>query len=423
MVSLEHVEHPLIKSDTIEARLYQQVLLDSARQGNTLIVLPTGLGKTQVAVMLAAHRLSNNQESRVLMMAPTRPLVLQHRETFMNTIDFPSREFKVLTGKIRPDKRGDEWARGKFCFATPQTVERDMISGKFSLDEFILLIFDEAHRAVGDYPYGFIADSYVNQAPDPLILGLTASPGGTTNRIEKVKENLHIQQVEVRSEDHPNVEPYVQDVQIDREMLEMPDSMSKMKKFLEKQLKEYLKELKKMGFLDSIQKVGKRELLDVQKKIKKGQKENSPNPPRKFFEGMKLQAAAFRLSHCIELLESQGLEALKKYLDRLNSKSQKSGASKSLKLVLDDSRMEKVKSLVDNTAARIDNPKLEKAKEIVLEQFSKDPDSRIILFAHYRDSINQLFKEFKELENVSPGKFIGQAKRGGGKWVNTKRTG
>lgn len=410
---MEYVKHSLIKPETIEARLYQQVLLDSARQENTLIVLPTGLGKTQIAVMLAAHRLSNNQESRVLMMAPTRPLVLQHRETFMKTVDFPSQEFKVLTGKIRPEKRGDEWASGKFCFATPQTVERDMISGRVSLDKFILLVFDEAHRAVGDYPYGFIADNYVDQASAPLILGLTASPGGSANRIEKVKKNLHIEKVEVRSEEHPNVEPYVQDVQIEREMLEMPEPMAKMKNFLEKQLKKYLKKLKKIGFLDSIQKVGKRELLDVQKKIKKGQKEYGPNPPRKFFDGMKLQAAAFRLSHCIELLESQGLQALKNYLDRLNSKSQKPGASKSIKLILDDPRMKKVKNLVDSAAGRVDNPKLEKSKKIVLDQFSKNPDSRIIFFAHYRDSINQLFKEFKDLEDVSPGKFIGQAKRKG----------
>ncbi len=408
---MDYVEHPLIKSETVEARVYQQVIFDSARKENTLVVLPTGLGKTQIAVMLAAHRLSNQEKSKILMMAPTRPLVLQHKDTFNQTIDIPEKEFKVLTGKTRPEARKDEWEEGKIFFATPQTVERDMISGRVSLDVFSLLVFDEAHRAVGDYPYGFIADSYQDTVEDPLILGLTASPGGSPDRIEKVKENLNISQVEARTEDHPNVEEYVETVEIERRMLEMPEPVAKIKKFLDKQLKDHLKELKKMGFLDSIQNIGKNELLSVQKKIKKGQKERGPNPPRKFFTGLMEQAAAFRLSHCIELLESQGLESLSKYLDRISRKSKQSGASKSLQKLMEDPRMEKVKRLVENSVGKVKNPKLEEAKKIVSKKLSKNPDSRIMLFAHYRDSIKQLVREFENLENAKPTKFIGQADR------------
>ncbi len=409
---MDFVEHPLIKPEKIEARLYQQVLFDSARKGNTLIVLPTGLGKTQIGIMLSAHRLSENPDSRILMMAPTRPLVLQHRDTFSESLDFPPEEFKVMTGKTAPEKRNREWEDGKLFFATPQTVERDLIAGRMKLEDFTLLIFDEAHRAVGDYPYGFIAESYVNSSENPLILGLTASPGGATERIEKVKENLRIDRVEARSEDHPNIKPYVETVDIERRMLEMPDPVAKVKKLLENQLKEHLKELKKMDFLGSIQDVGKSELLDVKKKINKGRKEAEPNPPRKFFKGMMEQATAFRLSHCIELLESQGLEALKKYLDRMSRKSQKSGASKSLKRLVNDSRMEKVHRIVGNAAGRVENPKLEEAKEIVKGQLSENPDSRVILFAHYRDSIKQLVREFRDVEGARPTKFIGQSSRG-----------
>lgn len=409
--TLDYVEHSLIKPKKIEARVYQQVLFDSARKGNTLIVLPTGLGKTQIGIMLSAHRLSETPSSRVLMMAPTRPLVLQHKETFSDSLDFPSGRFKIMTGKTSPERRDKEWREGKIFFATPQTVERDLIAGRMSLENFTLLIFDEAHRAVGDYPYGFIAESYVSSSENPLILGLTASPGGEAERIEKVRENLQIDRVEVRSEDHPNVKPYVQTIDIERRMLEMPGPVAKVKKFLENQLKGHLKELKKMGFLKSIQNVGKRELLDVQKKIKKGKREAGPNPPRKFFKGMMEEATAFRLSHCIELLESQGLEALKKYLDRMSTKSQKPGASKSLKRLLKDSRMEKVYQIVSSTAGRVENPKLEEAKKIVSNQLSKDPDSRIILFAHYRDSIEQLVREFRDVEGMRPTRFIGQSSR------------
>ncbi len=411
MVQMDYIEHPLIKSEKVEARVYQQVIFDSARRENTLVVLPTGLGKTQIAIMLAAHRLSNNEESKILMMAPTKPLVLQHRETFNQTMVLPEKKFRIMTGQTRPKARKEEWNEGKIFFATPQTVEKDMISGRVFLEEFSLIIFDEAHRAVGDYPYGFIAERYQATVEDSMILGLTASPGGSEDRIEKVKENLKIDQVEARSEDHPNVEQYVEKVEIERRMLEMPEPVAKIKKFLDKQLKDHLKELKKMDFLDSIQNVGKKELLSVQKKIKKGQKEKGPNPPRKFFDGLMDQAAAFRLSHCIELLESQGLESLNKYLERLTRKSKQSGASKSLQLLIDDPRMKKVKRLVENSVGKVENPKLEEAKKIVSEQISEKPDSRIMLFAHYRDSIKQLVREFQELENVNPAKFIGQSDR------------
>lgn len=412
LVHLKYVDHPLIKPEKIEARVYQQVLLDSARQGNTLIVLPTGLGKTQIAIMLAADRLSSLPQSKVLMMAPTRPLVTQHRETFEGTIDLPGEDFRVLTGKTRPGKRVEIWNEGVFFFATPQTVERDLIAGRMSLEEFSLLIFDEAHRAVGDYPYGFIAERYEALADDPLILGLTASPGSSSERIEEVKEELLIDRVEARSEDHPNVKPYIQPVEIEREMLELPEPVAKIKNFLEKQLKDHLNELKDLGFLDSVQRVGKRELLDVQKEIKRKQKEMGPNPPRKVFKGMMEQAAAFRLSHCIELLESQGLESLKEYIDRMSKKSQKPGAPKSLKLLLRDSRMEKVRQLVESSAGRVTNPKLEKAKELVSDQLAEDPDSRIIIFAHYRDSTERVVNEFEGLEGIRPARFIGQADRG-----------
>ncbi|KXA90920.1 hypothetical protein AKJ57_03175 [candidate division MSBL1 archaeon SCGC-AAA259A05] len=66
------MDHPLIKPKAIEARLYQQVIFDSIRDENSLVVLPTGLGKTQIAIMLTAHRMTEIPESPVLMMAPTR---------------------------------------------------------------------------------------------------------------------------------------------------------------------------------------------------------------------------------------------------------------------------------------------------------------------------------------------------------------
>ena len=55
-----YYEHKLIKPNSIELRDYQTNLADDAKNENSLIVLPTGLGKTTIALQIMAHVLSQN---------------------------------------------------------------------------------------------------------------------------------------------------------------------------------------------------------------------------------------------------------------------------------------------------------------------------------------------------------------------------
>ena len=51
---MAHIVHPLIRPETVELRLYQELIVSRiVEKGNTLVVAPTALGKTVVAVMLA----------------------------------------------------------------------------------------------------------------------------------------------------------------------------------------------------------------------------------------------------------------------------------------------------------------------------------------------------------------------------------
>jgi len=81
--STRHPESPLVWPGRVEARLYQQTIAENACRKNTLMVLPTALGKTVISALAAAHFLYSHKQMRVLVMAPTRPLVLQHKETYM----------------------------------------------------------------------------------------------------------------------------------------------------------------------------------------------------------------------------------------------------------------------------------------------------------------------------------------------------
>ena len=98
-----YIKHPLIKNDSIESRLYQQVLAgDVLKKGNTMVVAPTALGKTIVAILVAADRLQKVKNSKVLILAPSKPLAIQHEASFKEFLNLPCTS---ITGSIKTDER------------------------------------------------------------------------------------------------------------------------------------------------------------------------------------------------------------------------------------------------------------------------------------------------------------------------------
>ena len=118
----KYVEHPLIWPETVEARLYQQKIAEKACQKNTMVVLPTALGKTVISTLAAAHFLCNHWDMKRLVMAPTRPLVLQHKDTFGKFLRIKAEYMVVLTGKVPSSYRKFLWegdAKERFCREKP----------------------------------------------------------------------------------------------------------------------------------------------------------------------------------------------------------------------------------------------------------------------------------------------------------------
>ena len=99
------VSHPLIKSETMESRKYQESAVASAATKNILCVLPTGLGKTPIAIVLTAFRLEKFPESKILITAPTRPLVNQHHKSFSHFLTLDPEKLQVITGTTKPEHR------------------------------------------------------------------------------------------------------------------------------------------------------------------------------------------------------------------------------------------------------------------------------------------------------------------------------
>ncbi|MCK5023796.1 MAG: DEAD/DEAH box helicase family protein, partial [Candidatus Aenigmarchaeota archaeon] len=212
---MKFVNHPLIKKNVLESRLYQETVLQSAIRNNLLCVLPTGLGKTAIAIVVAAYKMEKNKSSKVLILAPTKPLIEQHFNSFKKLMELPEDDFVLVTGQIKPEDRTHAYESAKVIFATPQTIKNDLKNDRISLKKFSLVVFDEAHHAVGDYAYPFIAKKYDDEADNKLILGLTASPGGTKSKIDEIMTNLGIEKVEIRTEDDYDVKPWVQKKEVE----------------------------------------------------------------------------------------------------------------------------------------------------------------------------------------------------------------
>ncbi|RLJ02811.1 MAG: hypothetical protein DRP11_02625 [Candidatus Aenigmatarchaeota archaeon] len=403
---MEYVDYPLIKPQTLEKRLYQETILFSAAKTNTLVVLPTGLGKTAIAVLLAAHRL-NKVGGKILFLAPTRPLVEQHRKSFLKFLEIPEEEMFVFTGKTGPSERARIYPKSRCIFATPQVIQNDIIAGRIDLGSFSLLIFDECHRGVKDYPYPFIAERYMNEAPNPRILGLTASPGGSRERIDEICRNLFIEKVEARTENDSDVKPYVQEITTEWIEVEFPDEFRNLKRLLEEIYSERMEKLRRWRF---VEKTGlyKSRLLELQRRLQ-SKISREAKPDHVLFHALSVTAEAIKVEHAIMLLETQGVKPLLSYLKRLRTQAEK-GKNKAVKRLMNDKRMKFAFIEAYNLAGeKREHPKLERLCKVVEEELKRKEDSKIMIFSNYRDMVREIKKALEKVEGCRPVEFVGQA--------------
>jgi ERCC4-related helicase len=391
-----------------EPRLYQQTILATASLKNTLVVLPTGMGKTNIFLMLAAQRLKIYPNSKILMLGPTRPLIEQYKQVFENFYDIDKSKLAVFTGHVNPKLRQELWKQCQIIFSTPQGLENDIITGRICLKDVSLLGFDESHRAVGDYSYVWIAKKYDSIAKHPRIIGMTASPGSDLEKINEVCKNLFIEDVEVRSDDDPDVKPYIQDIDIKWIKVELPEKLIGIQKYLSDCYTSKIAQIRERGFLSKTVELSKKELLGLQASLHAELANN-----RNDFEAMKaisLCAEALKVQHALELLETQGLQPLHKYMLGIEGQSVKTKTKAVLNLVRDINFRSALIKTTNAIKENITHPKLDKLKEILKEKAT--PDTKIIIFNQYRDSAQDIINTISQMDNVNPRLFVGQQKKG-----------
>ncbi|WP_148687677.1 helicase-related protein [Candidatus Nitrosocosmicus hydrocola] len=444
----EYYSHPLLRKNSLVFRQYQQDIVKKTLYKNSLVVIPTSLGKTIIALLICLDVLLHWKNSKILILAPTRPLVFQHFNLFKKHTPLAS-QCIALTGKIAPEIRKVLWASSgiRLYFATPELVNNDINNNFLKRNEFYLIVYDEAQRAVKDYSYTRISSHFYENAEQndpPLVLGLSASPGSTEDKIKEICVNLFIEQIISRSERDHDVFPYVYDtnvecynVTLDRYHLEISELLTSM---IHDNINWLIKnKLLKKKRADGVY---KKDLLSLREYITSHLDPKNTN--LFLITALKYQSLSMILLYCRDLIESQGAFALRRFLDNSRENS-----AKSYNHLFLDTRLQKIESILNENANQ-NEPKLMKLL-LIVEKFLKSelndvidhnyasPESdqnnnainsslretsiikesispiahkKVLIFSQYRDTLEEI-TTFLEENGIKCSGFYGQSSRNG----------
>jgi len=386
----------------IKAREYQENIYETCKNNNCLVVIPTGLGKTLIALQLAIERLRFYPKSKILFLAPTRPLVEQHYNYFKKYSEFENTH--IFTGKINAAKRKEIWKDAQIIFSTPQCIQNDLKRFRIDLKEVSLLIEDECHRCLKNYSYTFVAKKYKEQAKHSRILGLTASPASDPKKIKEICNNLEIEAVEIRTRQSEDVKPYLQELTQEIIKVDFPEELNNIRILLKNIYDKKVKELQNRKLL--FKRPTKTHLIELQgnliKTLSKGNKNFN------VLKGMSVCAQAIKIQHALELLETQTLETLNLYMKELYEQARK-GKSKAVKNLTTNKNFQDAYLLVMKLhGENFEHPKLIKLKEILEKQFREN--FKVLIFSQYRDTVAKINSELTSA-GFKSNIFIGQSSR------------
>ncbi len=459
----QYFSHPLLKERSLLFRQYQNTVLKKALYKNSLVVVPTSLGKTIITLLICIDILFKWKNSKILILAPTRPLVHQHLDLFRRFTILGSKCF-ALTGKTSPEVRKTIW---KSCsiriyFATPELVRNDIDNNILKKDDFYLVVFDEAHRAVKDYSYTSISKNFYDN-PDsdkiPLMLALSASPGSNREKIKKICSSLFVEQIIVKSEDDEDVLPYVYNIDIEHNLIDLDKEHKEISGIFQSLIGDKIRWLIDNGFIKNkkkIENVYRKDLLNLADYLKsKISDSNNNNNNNNFFlyAALKYQSMAMILLYCRDLIESQGGFSLKKFFNKF----EKEIPNKTYQELLSDPRIQKVLEMLKNGKAS-SHPKIQDTLSIVKgflyspagkEEASETNDKnnmvvektkgnnntdnvtnnesnlgieglnkrKILVFSQYRDTLEEIINVLNENDIPCKG-FYGQSNKKNQKGIN-----
>ncbi len=379
---MNFIEHKLIKPNSIEIREYQTNLANDVKNQNCLIVLPTGLGKTTIALQVIVDYMQNGTGG-VLFLAPTRVLVNQHYEFLKENLLIA--DIGIVTGEDLLSKRKKKWMNSVVC-ATPEITKNDFARNMVSPNQFALVVFDEAHRTVGDYAYSIIAKYFQNT--DTRILAMTATLPSEKEKAKEIVTRLRIKNLIERSDESPDVKPYIQKTETEWVRVDLTKEMKAIQMCIKLALEERYKELRKNGLRLSDNK-SLSQLLNARQYVLT-QNRRSAKP----------LFTAIRITYALNIFEAHGITPFLKFCDR--TKEKKGAGIKDLFEI--DPNFTRAISLAKNQQSDgLEHPKIDRLVDIL-----HDVKSKVLIFSSYRDSVNVIHQKLLDM-NISAEILIGKS--------------
>ena len=378
----KYFEHKFVKKNSIEYRDYQISLANQAKQENCLVVLPTGLGKTTVALQVIAEYLSKGTGG-VLFLAPTRVLANQHYEFLKNNLTID--DIALVTGEDLITKRKKLWINSVIC-ATPEITKNDLDRQIVSQEQFNLVIIDEAHRTIGDYAYSGIAERFASS--NVRIMGLTATLPSEKDKAEEIISTLKISSIAQKTEDSPDVKPYIQETKTEWINVELPPEMKHIQTLIKKALEERYHELKRNG-VNVTETRSLSQLLRLRDYVLR-QNRRSAKP----------LFTAIRIHYALSIFESHGITSFLRFCDRT---SKKKGVGVRDLFENDQNFTQAILLAKAAQEKGIEHSKIPKLKEIL-----QSIKGKALIFTSYRDSVEVIHQKLTEM-GISAGFLIGKA--------------
>ncbi|KAF5515625.1 ATP-dependent DNA helicase MPH1 [Colletotrichum siamense] len=399
-------------------RDYQFSIVKNGLFNNTLVALPTGLGKTFIAATVMLNYFRWTKDAKIVFVAPTKPLVAQQVDACFNIAGIARSETTLLTGDTAPALRVDEWQSKRVFFMTPQTLANDLSHGYADPKSIVLLVIDEAHRATGEYAYAKVVKLMRRFNPYFRVLALTATPGSKVETVQEIIDNLGISHIEIRTEESIDIRQYVHQRNVEQVLLDPSDEMCEIKDLFTKALKPLMDKLTQQNIY-----YGRDPMSITAYGLMQQQKDWFANVGRRANPGLQgMMRSIFSilqsLAHTIKLLNFHGVRPFYENLKEFRSEVEEKGAkgSKYKKQILESEHFQEMMSNMEKWL-RIDgfasHPKLTELQDRILNHFMDNGGNsatRVIVFSEYRDSaedIVQVLNRHKPLIKATV--FVGQA--------------
>ncbi|KAM7164609.1 Fanconi anemia group M protein [Macrochelys suwanniensis] len=407
-------------------RGYQERMARAALLANTLVCLPTGLGKTFVAAVVMYNFYRWFPSAKVLFLAPTKPLVAQQMEACARVMGIPPHHMAEMTGGTQVLNRKEIWHNKRVFFLTPQVMVNDLSRGTCPAAEIKCLVIDEAHKALGNYAYCQVVKELSKYTNQFRILALSATPGSDTKAVQEVISNLLIAQIELCSEDSPDIQPYSHERQVEKFVVPLGKELAEIQNAYIRVLETFAGRLIKIRVLAQrdIPSLTKYQIILARDQFRKNPSSHNAGIHPGVIEGD--FALCISLYHGYELLLQMGTRSLFIFLcgimdgskgltrarNELSRNEDFMKLYRQLETMFSDTSVPSANgNLLYNNGTGPTNknkiiyshPKLKKLEEVVVEHFkswkgctdqsiseSKLSDTRVMIFSSFRDSVQEI---------------------------------